>query len=78
VVRLTIIAASFFAAGFFSALILFAILRDRLIDDAIASRERALYASTLQRVRDLPPAGQPADISLAEFEVPSRHRDGRR
>lgn len=70
-----LVAAGFYIGGFLSAVLLFAILRDRYLDNAVSARERDLYAPTLHKARSMAP---PVHIRLDHFTPHPRHVRGAR
>lgn len=67
-----LICAAFFLAGFGSAVILFALLRERLIGNAQDAHLREVYGPTLRRAQQHA-LRQPAAIDLSGFELRPRH-----
>lgn len=76
-VKLALICAGFYAGGFGSAVVVFLLLRERLIHDRFESQLRTVYGQTLQRAHDHS-LNTPSAISLQEIDRYPRHREGGR
>lgn len=76
-VKLALICAGFYAAGFGSAVAVFLLLRERLVHDRFEAQLRSVYGQTLKRAHEHS-LNTPSAISLQEIDRFPRHRENGR